>query len=300
MTGFFEIRGYYDDWRHTHGVALAAARRAASAPGQAVIQLRLGEMHANLDEYDRALENFDQARQLLRGLGDRITEAHVLRSAGIVQRMLGNADEARQSLEMALATFVEYDDRTGIAHVQHGLGSIHKERGCLDEAAACYQHALELFEEAGDRFTQSLVLCSLGVVWRLTGQLARANDCLVQSLELSRSIKNQPGEAFALCYLGELKVEQGQLELARTLLDAARAVCEGIGERFCLALTWRALGTLHRTAGCPGAALDAFTNALEILTDLDLPIWRDRTLEAMGDLAAGVEPQAELVATPAS
>jgi DNA-binding SARP family transcriptional activator/tetratricopeptide (TPR) repeat protein len=287
LTGFFENRSHNDDWHNTHRTALTAARRDGAAAGQALILHRLGELHANMDEYDEALDCFTRAQDILARVGDRLAEAHVLRSAGVAQRMVGQIDEARRSLDTALATFVEHDDRIGIAGAQHGLGAIHREQGRLDAAAASYQHALTLLEDLGDRLTEALVACSLGVVLRLAGRPAEANASLLRSLELSRSVGHRPTEAYALCYLGELRAEQGDTDVAGTLLDASRALCEETGDRFGLALAWRAIGTLHRSTGDLVAGLEDLTRAMQIWTELDLPIWRARTLETIGDIRAG-------------
>jgi DNA-binding SARP family transcriptional activator/Flp pilus assembly protein TadD len=286
LTGFFEIRSHYDDWRETHHTALRAARRAGAEAAEAGLLNRLGEMHANLDAYEAALEHFAEALEISTRLGDDLGRAHVLRSAGVAQRMVGRADEARESLESALAVFLEHGDTLGIAAAQHGLGAIHREQGRWDAAVDSYREALRLFEAAGDTFTQSMVLSSLGVVLRLTGCPEDASRCFQRSLELSRDLRNRHGEAFALCYLGELKAEQGEVELARSLLEAGREACEDVGERFGLALVWRAFAVLHGTTGDLAASLDCLTRSLGILTDLDLPGWRGRVLEALGDLHA--------------
>jgi DNA-binding SARP family transcriptional activator/predicted negative regulator of RcsB-dependent stress response len=284
LTGFFETRGLYEDWYNTHHLALGAARRAGDGRGEAAILHRLGEMHANQDRYDEALRLFAQARDILRVAGDRLWEAYVLRSAGVAQRMVGEIAEARKSLETALVIFAAHGEKTGIAVAQHGLGAIHREQGRLDAATASYRQALELFEEAGDLFTQSLAQCSLGVVLRLAGRQEQAAGCFMRSLELARAVGHQPGEALVLCYLGEMQTDQGNIDLARSLLESARSLSESIGERFGLALAWMEIGKLHRHTGDLAASLGALNRSLTIWTDLNLPLWRARTLEAIGEV----------------
>ena len=300
LSGFFELRNLDDDWLQTHTIALAAAERAGDDRGAGLIRHALGELHANRDRYDEALLQLARAADLLAAAGDRLAEAHARRSLGVAQRMTGDTDAARSSLEACLAVFIEHGDRAGIAHAQHGLGAIHREQGRLDEAASSYRESLAYFEATDDRFTGSLVGCSLGVVWRLLGQLPAAQECFERSLELSRTIDNTPGKAYALGYLGDLRTDLGEHELARTLLDASRSLATRLGDQFAVALATRGLGRHHACMGDLDAARAAYAETLGIFTELDLPLWRGRTLEAIGDLEADADPPAARAAWTAA
>jgi DNA-binding SARP family transcriptional activator/predicted negative regulator of RcsB-dependent stress response len=282
LDGFFEAGGYYDSWARTHATALLAAERAGHRGGAARILYSLGELHADRDRYETALDCFQRARQMLNGLDDPVALAHVRRGTGVGARVLGQLDVARTELEAALAVFVGHADRNGIADAAHGLGAIHREQGRLDEAAECYQTALTLYEEIGEEFTQAIVLCSLGVVHRLAGRSAAAEACLRRSLELNRRLGHRAGEAYALCYLGELYTELEQVEPARTVLEAARTICDEVGERFGLGLTLRAIGELQYAAGDIADAHRTLRQALDIWRELDAPIWQARVLETLG------------------
>jgi tetratricopeptide (TPR) repeat protein len=284
LSGYFELRNLHDDWHDTHRIALAAAERSGDDRGAGLIRHAVGELYANRDDYEQALAQLNRAAELLAGHGDRLAEANVLRSLGVAQRMTGDIDGARSSLESALSVFVEHRDEAGVAHVQHGLGAIHREQGRLDEAAKSYRDSLAYFEATDDRFTASLYRCSLGVVLRLLGRLAEAEECFRRSLELCRTIGNPPGKAYALGYLGDLKTDQGEHGVARRMLDASRSLAVRLGDQFAVALADRGLGRLFAATGDRDAARAAYTSALDLLTELDLPLWRGRTLEAIGDL----------------
>ena len=284
LTGFYQIRDHYADWRDTHRVALAAATRAGTAAGRVAILRRLGELHTSQGEANQALRCFAWARRIAAELDDRLVEGHILASAGSAQRLLGHFAEARRSLEEALAVSLVHRDRRGTADARRGLGAVHREQGNLDAAAHSYRHALELFEALGDRYGQARVACGLGAVRARAGQPAEAEGCFRRALELSRGLGNRSGEAAALCRLGELRVEQGNLGGARPALERARDLYERVGARFGLATAWRATAALQRRAGDLTAGLAALSRALDLWTELDLPIWRARTLEAIGDV----------------
>jgi DNA-binding SARP family transcriptional activator/DNA polymerase III delta prime subunit len=283
LDGFFESFSYYDDWAITHAMALEAAERAGDQRGQVRILLSLGELYADRDQYQAALDHFEQAGQALAGLGDPLAEAHTRRSAGVVLRALGHVDKAKAHLEAALVVFIEHDDQPGIAAAAYGLGLIHRDQGRPDQAQAYYETAVEGFERLGDEFNVSMVLCSLGCLHKAAGRPGDARRLLRRGLELARRLGHQPGEAFALCYLGELDVEEGHASTARTMLETARSLCEQINEQFGLGLAWLTLGRLHLATGDLLLAHDCLTAALGIWQELNLPIWQARTLGTIGD-----------------
>jgi len=288
LTGFFEIRGHLDDWKATHEVGLRAARRARSVTAEAALLHRLGELYANRDEYERALELFDGAREALHGAppspARRRIEAHVLRSRGVIERAVGRVDEARVSLETALTLFAEQGDSNGVAHTEHGLGAVHLGEARLEEAAESYSRALQAFETSGDLFQQALVACSLGVAQKRLGRRLEAKASFTRSLDLSRRVGHRPGEVYALRGLGDVEIEEGRLEQAALLLEQARALSEELGERYGQALAWSALGALHQRTGDLDAALGALTAAQEIWAALGVPHSRAQLLESIGNV----------------
>jgi len=288
LTGFFEIRGHYDDWEATHEVALAAARRARAVVAESALLHRLGELHTDRDEYPRALELFDRAGEALHSAGDgsdrRRIEAHVLRSRGIVERAVGRVESARRSLGTALAVFTELGDTEGVAHAEHGLGAVHVGEGRLEAAVDSYTRALRLFEASDDVFHQALAECSLALALRRMGRRAEAKAGFTRSLHLSRRVGHRPGEVFALQGLGEVEIEEGDLRRASVVLEQARALSEELGERYGLATTSATLGALHRRTGDLDAAICAYATAQEVWAALGVPLFRARVLESIGDV----------------
>jgi DNA-binding SARP family transcriptional activator/tetratricopeptide (TPR) repeat protein len=282
LDGFFESRGYYDDWANTHATALRAADRAGNRAAAARIRYGLGEMHANQDRYESALEQFAQAQRILDSTSDRLAFAHVRRAAGVACRVVGDVQAATEHLEVALAIFAEHDDRRGTAEAAHGLGAIHREQGRLAEATLLYERSLALFEQLGDDFTQATVLCSLGILHRVAGRPTPAEDCLERSLTLSRRHGYRQTETYTLCYLGELHAEQGRSEHARQILESACALAEEIREQYGRGLALRALGELLYAEGELDASSVTLRDSLRVWQSIDTPLWQARVLETLG------------------
>ena len=78
---YFDLRGRQDDWQRTHDVALAAARRAGDAQGEAIVLRNLGQVALYRDGYADARVAFEESHRLFervgddRGVGDRAGRA---------------------------------------------------------------------------------------------------------------------------------------------------------------------------------------------------------------------------------
>jgi hypothetical protein len=76
--------------------------------------------------------------------------------------------------------------------------------------------------------------------------------------------------------LGELALLRGCPQEARSLLGQALAVLREVGDRYTEALTLYSLGELDRAEGHQGAAVDAFTQALQLCRTVGMAAWEAR------------------------
>jgi tetratricopeptide (TPR) repeat protein len=84
------------------------------------------------------------------------------------------------------------------------------------------------------------------------------------------------GEAHVHSRFGVLHQTLGHLEGAETAYRAALAIYEQYGDRYTEALTLYSIGELDRAEGHQAAAVDAFTQALELCRSVGMPTWESR------------------------
>jgi hypothetical protein len=94
LINFLDLRGYLDDWRHTHEAALAAVRRAANRRGEASLLRGFGYLAMKRSGMGAALDYFAQALAIFRQVGDRHGEAHAMEGIGAVHRLQGRRADA--------------------------------------------------------------------------------------------------------------------------------------------------------------------------------------------------------------
>src|SRR2546421_798923 len=138
-AGFLEVRGYFDDWRHTFEVALAATRTTGNRRGEAAVLRGLGELHTFQDRYDAALSCFRQAAAIFGELGDRQGQAATASGCGLVCRVRGRLGEALAWFGQAL----RISRQLGLGRIEGyallGMGTILLQQGRYDEAGGRFR-----------------------------------------------------------------------------------------------------------------------------------------------------------------
>jgi DNA-binding SARP family transcriptional activator len=311
LAGFFQLRGYRDDWQRTHSVALAAARRARDRDAEARVLAGLADLHADRMCPDEAVRCLQLSLAAFRETGNRRGELQSLLSISVLDRRVGRFDTARARFEATLTGFRELGWRggeaislleIGIVHLEQGryeaavdsleearttiralgdlpweasvlwrLGTARTELGDLEAAAACLEESLSIVRPLGDRFGEAMVLQSIGRVHRRRGDLDAAAASLEEALTLARVTSHSVAEALALHALGEVRGEQGRLDEAMDHLQRCLAGFREIGFRQWEARALDSLGTLLAARGRPLEARAAWRAAVAVFRELGMP-----------------------------
>lgn len=265
-------------WRRILADALAAAGRVAHERG----------------DQGTALNEFDEARRLYAGLGDRAGVARCLLGRGEALYRLGDLERAELVLDEALVLFQAEEDRAGIAQALLRLGVAALWRGRLDEARALCQRQLRVLEGLGDRFQQARCIAALGEVARQAGELDEAERAYRQALAMDEAIGSKSAWMDRL-NLGLVLLARGDFAGAQRLsAQVARELGPGAEpSQRCLVLTQRLPSLAH--AGDWAAWSVTLTEARLLLEETGL---------ADGDLAwllelAGAEALARGAVEPA-
>jgi hydrogenase-4 transcriptional activator len=215
----------YSIARDHNNKALDYFRRAGDWRGMADCYFGLGMADAHEGLYEKTLENFEQAIQLV---GDRpapFVLARIYSNAAAAYWWLKRPHEGIRSLEKAIA----YNEHTE-----------HKEN-----AASAYNN--------------------LGVHLMLIGEWDRAHAALMRALELVMEMDEHTGTAaIAFDSLGELRMLRGDLKEAREYLDRAVEHAKKSGKRWYAAQALRTLTRCHISLGLIEEAIETAGEALEV------------------------------------
>ncbi|WP_447008296.1 AfsR/SARP family transcriptional regulator [Saccharothrix isguenensis] len=289
LSSAFAIRNEFDGWQRTHEVALTLARQGDDRRAETVVLAGLGQLHYEKDDFTAALTHFEQALDHADALEDDTARAVCLVGIGTVHRELGRVTLARDTLTTAAGLGARLGDDSVVAAADYGLGSLHRDHGDLNDAADRFRDAAQRYAAANDPRGEALAVRGLSLCHRALGEYRQAAELSARATTALRSIGDELGATYARqawakasLRLPEPTGPAERTDLAATLTDCL-AVCERSRDRFGVALVTRTLGELHLARGDLDTARDHLTAALDLWTELDLRVWRARTLR---DLAA--------------
>jgi tetratricopeptide (TPR) repeat protein len=155
LVSFFGARAHWDDWHHTHAVALAAARRTGDRDAEGRVLGSLADLHVAWSRFDEASRCLEQGLTAFQETGNRRGELQSLLGLGATDRRQGRFDDAVTRLEQSLSGFRELGWRSGEAETLFELGEAYREQGRLGAAAVCLEESLRLMRAIGDRLWQA-------------------------------------------------------------------------------------------------------------------------------------------------
>ncbi|MEH0819246.1 MULTISPECIES: AfsR/SARP family transcriptional regulator [unclassified Micromonospora] len=184
--------------------------------------------------------------------------------------------------DVALAAARRNGNRHGEAVLLSGFGQLRCAQDRYAESAQYLTQALEAFREGGHRHEEALTLTALGATCREQCRFAEALYFLGCAEPIARDLGDDAVLADVRRLAGAVRLEQGDLAAARTDLEMALRVYEGLADRRGVALTWRMLSLHHRARDELREALALAVRARDTFRELD-----ESLLEAYGDRAVG-------------
>jgi tetratricopeptide (TPR) repeat protein len=282
LAMFFEYSGAWDDWRHTHEVALRAARDAGDRAGEAALLSGLGRLELDRGRDGAAIDLLTPAVALARGVGRAGLLAHAVQRLGQAQHHAGRRDEAIASFEEALVLNQADHDPVIEVEVRRDLGRVHHQQGRLGAAARHLERGLAAADAAALRHPRPWTLASLGEVHLDAGRVDAATSCFEAAVEAADDLGDRRCYVYALRGLADARRAAGSPEVARDLLDAALALARELGEDLGEAQALRRLGETYAALDRPDEARDCLDRALEIVCAVGHPRVEAEVLLALG------------------
>jgi tetratricopeptide (TPR) repeat protein len=296
LVTFFERSGYWTDWRHTHELALAAARRAGNRRGEAETLRNLGVVYRNLGRWDDAIQCFKQSAEIMREISDPQGEARSVGEIGNVYRDQGRWDDAESYFRRSLIGLRQAGDRVWEAYILRVLGIVLRYQGRWEDAMACYSHCLPFYRELGNRRWEAYTLSEIGILHRDQGQWDDAIEYFNQSLDIFSEIGDRLWEAYTIRSLGDLYRDQHRWDDAITCFNQCLLVFRDVGDRVWEAYTLRSLGIAYRGKGRWEDAMICLNQSLGTYSDLGDERWEARTLHSLGEVYTDLSRGEEAIA----
>jgi len=221
LTGFLDVRGYWDEALRRNAQAQKAARKSRQTAALPRLNEAAGEIYVRRRQFAKAESAFRSVLRYYAGKPVNNAVANATRRLGSIAVEQGDLRLAKSLYSEALAISRQLQQRAGIADNIHNLAIVAQEQGNLDEARRLYFESLELSGSLNDDRSKAISLHQLGVIAFESGNYDEAERFFRQSLVTKGKLQDRSGMADTLHQLGLLFQAQGKTQPAESALRDA-------------------------------------------------------------------------------
>jgi len=189
--------------------ALTIAKKNKDFKEVAGIHNRLGYIEQSTGNYEKALENYLNAKHLFDSIGYEKGVAATANKVGIFYESRGELSKALEYYKTALSLYEKLDEKHQQATVLNNIGVVYYESKDFEQAMMYYRLSLQMVEELGDKTRIPIRQINIGKVYKEQGKYATANQYFVKVLEAGRKLNKKKLTIFVLNQLGENEMLQG-------------------------------------------------------------------------------------------
>lgn len=179
---------------------------------------QLGYLDYAEGQYPSAIERLKKCLDLVREVGDPLTEANVLNNLGMVHSSADDEQSAVSYFDAALVIFKKVGSKPGTALMTGNMGAISLDSGYIEKARAYLNEGLDLYRSLGDQHGLCRLLLNMTILKATDQDLVSAISFGQEGMLLAREI--------------EVDYMEGQFAftLIRLLADAKRLdECQSLG-----------------------------------------------------------------------
>jgi len=198
-----------------YSAALTILKKENDQAALAQTFLDFGYSYSDLSETEKAMQSFEQALVLWRGVKNPRGEALTLTALGHLYTKLGDKQRALNLYDQSIQLLEPLEDRIAMAYNYDGQGFTYSSLGETSIALQKYTKKLELFREADYRYGQIGTLWNIGELHIANEDYPKALDYLNKSLALMRSIGSAPErQSIPTALIGQVHERQNKPALA--------------------------------------------------------------------------------------
>jgi CHAT domain-containing protein/tetratricopeptide (TPR) repeat protein len=212
----------------------------------------------------KAVAKYEEALQVARSVGNRLSEAETLNNIGYSYDSLGEKKKALDYYDQALSLRQKLGDRTGEAETLNNIGYTYDSLGEKKRALDYYNQALPIFQNIGDDSGEAATLNNIGAVYNSLGEKQRALDYYNRALPLFRAAGGRLGEASTFHNMGAIYDDLGEKQTALGYYNQALSIFRDIDERSSEAVTLNSIGKTYDDLGEKQTALSYYNQSLPL------------------------------------
>ncbi len=214
----------------------------------------MGEIHATMGEYGKAIEFLRESEKL----AENSLSREIARKIAEAYQQTGDYDRSLQIL---------HDAKEGVAPVERGRillveGNIFYRKGDYEKAMDIFEKSLEYLEKEGEVRDISTAIRAIGNIYYSRGDYESALRYYESALKAGK--EDLLGKAMSLNNMGVVNVRLGNYWKAAEYFEEALKIREKIGDQWGIAMFLSNLGVVFSEKGDYGPAMDYFLRSLKI------------------------------------
>ena len=265
--------------------ALSLAIQVDNQEQKGTILQALGIAYSHLNKPDDALQNYKQALEIRRRLGQKKGIADGLSMIAQTYDGLGKSDLALKSYNDALQTYREIGDQQDTGSLLLDLGQFYSDRGKYDEALELLKQSLQIQRDLNDLNEYALCLNNIGNAYYFKSDFNDARIYFEQALQIREKINVPTDLALTVHNLAEVSTKLGQYEQALTYHKRALDLYRRADDKHGAAMEAYTMGTVFEYQGRYGSAVSSKKQAVEdFRATQDRSFWMSEALSGYGNV----------------
>jgi DNA-binding NtrC family response regulator/tetratricopeptide (TPR) repeat protein len=245
---------------------------------------------SELGEFDRVLPRGEEAVRIAEAMNHPYSRLTAYFGMGCFHLCRGEIDDAVAVLEPALELCRHWDTqlRLWFMGVAPALGHAYALSGKAEEAIPLIEKAVEQAAASGSMFGQSLRTIWLAQALLLGGRPTDAQRVAFEALTLARRHRERGHEVWIHGIIGDIAVQVEPSEAAaQRAYQEQITLAHELGMRPRLAIGHLGLGRSYRRTGHTLKAREHLEIAVALLSDMQMPLWREAAKVELSALGAG-------------
>ena len=174
----------------------------------------LGLNYIKFNNYDKAINLFQEALLFYEKSDNRAEIADALKDIGAIYYYLGNENSALDNYQKALLIYREVNDSDGIARSYNNIGMIFKDKGNITLALEYLNRSLEIKKRQENMQGIANTLGNIGDAYITSNQYEKAIEYFNEALGIWVEMEYLHGITEVYNYLGEVYIKNREYEKA--------------------------------------------------------------------------------------
>lgn len=216
---------------------LSVSKKGEFLTEHGVVLLFLGELESSLEKFEKALQIFEEEKNM-----PGIASAYG--NMGSVFRNRGDLDKAEEYYRMSLEVEKRIGDELGMAKAHMNMGSIFVDRGDWDNAEEYFRRSLKIFEKNEDKLGMAGTYLNIsGIFWK-KGDWDKAEEYSKKGIVIEKEIGDKSVIAGTYMNMATISASRGDLDKAEEYYEMSLEIEEEIGHKRAMAQIYSNIGVL--------------------------------------------------------